>query len=374
MRKGRVSTMLAGLMVLSCTMATPAPRAARSGQPAAHEASGDLAGPGLLADSVPAAPRSQQWGIVDIGVDMRAQEALVDLGVGWVRVGLKLGEKGWTNKLAKIRQIAAELQRAGVGVWLTLFHRDPTNILENGTVGYAATQRGGFPPADPDRYQALVEKAVGRLARTLGRNGRDPGDWLIVQFGNEVNPRDFFPPDRAVRFWHGTGDQYLDMVVLGHEAVKRIDPNIGVALGGISSGSMEQVQQGVSAAVSWNDRLLAEGNTDWADVHLRHDLDQVGGKVGWVRRRWSGLLAATEIAGPDPRVVTWSEQAQADDLSPRMRTARRRGVDLAFWASLIENPNVAPIFRREGLIERDTWRRKPAFGKYQRLIARESEN
>ncbi len=190
MRNGRANTMLAGLMVLSCTMAAPAPRAARSGQPAAKEASGDLAGRGLRVGPVPTAPRSQQWGIVDIGVDMRAREALVDLGVGWARVGLKLGEKGWTNKLVMIRQIAAELQRSGVGVWLTLFHRDPANILENGTVGYAAAER--VPTRGPDRYQALVENAVGRLARTVGRNGRDPGDWLIVQFGNEVNPRDLF--------------------------------------------------------------------------------------------------------------------------------------------------------------------------------------
>ena len=154
MRNGRANTMWAGLMVLSCTMAAPAPRAARSGQPAAKEASGDLAGRGLRVGPVPTAPRSQQWGIVDIGVDMRAREALVDLGVGWARVGLKLGEKGWTNKLVMIRQIAAELQRSGVGVWLTLFH----------TPAFARTA----PEHIPERLKGALEPVLETIAMLTG--------------------------------------------------------------------------------------------------------------------------------------------------------------------------------------------------------------
>jgi len=54
-----------------------------------------------------------------------------------------------------------------------------------------------------------------------------------------------------------------------------------------------------------------------------------------------------------------------------MKTARRRGVDRLFWASLVENPAVSWIFQHKGLIERDTWRHKAAFDAYRDLIARE---
>lgn len=80
-------------------------------------------------------------------------------------------------------------------------------------------------------------------------------------------------------------------------------------------------------------------------------------------------LAATEVAGPDPRTDMYSASAQADDVVRRLRLALEHGVDRVFWAAPLENLDLEPAFRHEGLIERDSWRRKPAFDALRALIA-----
>lgn len=325
---------------------------------------------GLALAAVPAAadaPRSAVYGVFDVPSDRRSFAALDDLGVGWVRAQWRMGEPSAERRFERLRDNLGALVRGGIGLWLTVYHRDPENVREDGTVGFGRATRGGFPPADTRRYRKTLERAVAELASAVWAVGRTPGDWLVIQIGNEVVPRDVVPPDRPVRFWHGTGDEYLAMLALAYAAVKAVG-DIPVAAAGISSAALEATLEGRAAVADWNARLLADGRFDWADVHLRHAIADIPAKVRWVRRYWDGPLAATEVAGPDPRTEPYAEAAQATDLVRRLRAGVDSGVDRLFWASLAENPAVAPVHRREGLIERGTWRRKPAFDAYRRLI------
>ena len=319
----------------------------------------------------PATPRNDRFGVFDISADRRAITAVHELGVGWIRVQHRMGEARAQRRLNTLTRGIDRLVQMRVGLWLTIYHRDPGNVREAGTVGYAATRRGGFPPANIKRYQANVARVVSRLADAFRAHGVRPSDWLVVQFGNEVVPRDVAPPDRPMRFWHGTANQYLSMLAAGYAAVKRVEPGLQVASAGIPSMAMEMIRTGERRIAKWYDRQLREVRADWADVHLRHAISDVHGKIAWVRRRWRGPLAATEIAGPDPRTgAAYSDARQADDLRRRITTAVEAGVDRVFWASLVENPHVRAIHRKEGLIARDPWRRKPGFGVYRRLIDR----
>lgn len=313
-------------------------------------------------------PRTNLYGIFDVPADRRAFAAIDALGVGWVRQQWQMGDPRSARKLDVLVRSLPMLIGRGVGLWLTIYHRDRSNADERGTVGYARAGRGGFPPMDMSLYQARLEEAIRSLTGAIRGAGASPGGWLVIQINNEVVPRDIGGKDRASRFWHGTSDQYLAILSAAYEAVKRADPDVPVAVGGISSAAMELILNGEQRVAHWYDRLLREGRFDWADIHLRHRIDDIPAKVNWVRARWPGPLAATEVAGPDPRVAPYSESGQAQDLMARMAAARDAGVERLFWAGLAENPSVAQIYRKEGLIERSTWRRKLAFESYARLI------
>ena len=64
----------------------------------------------------------------------------------------------------------------------------------------------------------------------------------------------------------------------------------------------------------------------------------------------------------------YTGRGQAEGLGIRMETALQAGVDRVFWAGLVENDFSGPIHANEGLLAKDTWRRKPAFEAYRRLI------
>lgn len=242
-------------------------------------------------------PRSDRFGIFDVSSDRRTLDRL---GVGWVRVQWQMGDVKGGRRIDRFAAMAGILAERGIGLWLTVYHRDPTNILDAGTVGYANATRGGFPPRDGAVYQERLKRGVGRIADALLMAGRDPGRWLVVQIGNEVLPRDVYPPDRKVRFWHGTAEQYLWTLSLGYAAVKAVDPSIPVAAAGISSAALEAIGRDQRRIAAWNERLLTRGRFDWADVHLRHAIADIPAKMRWLRRFWSGPIAATEMAGPDP--------------------------------------------------------------------------
>lgn len=322
-----------------------------------------------VAASAQAEPRSSTFGVFDVPNDRRALGALDALAVGWVRQQIQLGDPEGTRRMRVFQRLVPTLIQREIGLWITFYHRDGENVVEQGTVGFRASKRGGFPFAAIGRYQRLVEQTVAELAQLVRRGGGDPAQYLVIQFGNEVVPRDLAPPDRPIRFWHGTGDEYLALLSAGYDAVKNVDPRIPVASAGISSAAMEQVLAGQARIENWYVRLLREGKADWADIHLRHQIDTITPKVAWLRQHWTGPIASTEVAGPDPRTDTYSESAQARDLPQRLSAALSAGVARVFWAGLAENPAVEPIYRHEGLIERGSFRRKPAFEAYRALIA-----
>ena len=52
-----------------------------------------------------------------------------------------------------------------------------------------------------------------------------------------------------------------------------------------------------------------------------------------------------------------------------MIIASNEGVDRIFWSHFVENPAVEEVFFQEGLIEYETWRRKPAYYAYRDYLA-----
>ncbi|MFQ5611246.1 MAG: sialidase family protein, partial [Anaerolineae bacterium] len=313
------------------------------------------------------------YGIFSFPADERSWQALDELGVSWVRLQYRLGEAP-PALIAEYGRVFRE----GYGLWLTLYPRDASNVLD--PVAFEQSTRGGFPPADADRYMALVTETLRPLVEEIRAAGQSPADWLVVQLGNEVLPSDV-APEKPIRFWHGTSDEYLHTLALTGAALDRLDPDILLAAGGISSEALNVIvayendpaqfagQPEARAVYEWNERLLAEGKFDWLDVHLYHKIADIPAKVAWVRARWSGPLAATEIGGPDPASgAVYSPELHVADLSTRIPAALAAGVDRVFWTTLVETPAFGQQYGPMALITAD-WQRKPAFETYRQMIA-----
>lgn len=313
-------------------------------------------------------PRCDAYGVFSFPVSDASLDALAGLGVGWARLQFRLGEVDSGNAA-----LFTQIFDRGRGLWLTLYHRDRTNISDK--TGFDRSERGAFPPVDPVRYRQLVRETVVILVEHLRRRGKEPAGWLVVQCCNEVLPSDVAPPTPR-RFWHGTSDEYLRTLRLTEEAVKSVDPDIPVALGGIASEAME-VLVSIAPATGWmrtvlerwNTRMLAAGASQWADIHLYHDVESIPGKVRWLRTRWSGRFAATEIGGPDPATgAIYTEALHARDLRLRVEAVRAAGIDRMFWTGLVETSSYPdPRFGPMALIS-IAGRRKPAFGEYKKII------
>lgn len=319
----------------------------------------------LEAPGLPASPDGgQRYGVMGVPADARSGPALRDLGVGWARFTIRLGEKNMD-----LRTIA----RQGVRLWVTLSHRDRTNIEERGTIGFAKSVRGGFAPADYAKYRRLIVSTLKPLADEFAKQGKNPGEWMIVQCENEVLPRDLNPPDQKQRFWHGTMDEYLATLLATYDAVKTVDPSIPVAMMGFSSEMLGEFisAKGRKQITAWGERLLSEGRYDWVDVHLYNRIDEMSAKVAWVKSRVAKPVAATEVGGPDPRAgEDYTEALHARQVSTRMKIALNAGASMAFWVLLRDTPGADERFRPMALIDLK-WRRKPAFEAYRRVIAGE---
>lgn len=269
-------------------------------------------------------PRTDVYAIFSIPPDERSWPALDSLGVGWVRLQNQMGQ---VNQQLAI-QFFSRVLTEGHGLWLTLHHRQRSNVAD--TLGFDASSRGSFPPADSVKYKELVRSNIQPLVDLLTSQGKDPGKWLVVQFANEVAPEDVLPPS-PTRFFHGTSDEYLETLALTYPAVKSVDPSIPVASGGISSLTLKTIVEAgpnpsdsLQKIIDWNERLLTDGMVDWADIHLYHAIEEIPAKVAWVRQRWHGPLAATEVGGPDERTgAQYSDSLHAAELPERIATVRR---------------------------------------------------
>ena len=315
-------------------------------------------------------PRTDVYAIFSIPPDERSWPALDSLGVGWVRLQNQMGQANQQQAIQFFSRVLTE----GNGLWLTLHHRERSNIAD--TVRFDDSSRGSFPPADSLKYKDLVRSNIQPLADLLTSQGKDPGKWLVVQFANEVVPDDVLERS-PTRFFHGTSDEYLETLAYTYRAVKSIDPAIPVAFGAISSLTLKIIVEAGSnpsdslqRVIDWNERLLTEAIVDWADIHLYHSIEKIPAKVAWVRQHWHGPLAATEVGGPDERTgVQYSDSLQAAKLPDRINTTLEAGVDRVFWAFLrdLDIPD-DPLAQTLGLIDRD-WQYKSAFPVYRDLIA-----
>lgn len=321
-------------------------------------------------DAPDAGPRTDTWALFSVPKDPRAVPFLDSLGVGWVRLQAQLGEPGATDAVPFFTEVLDN----GYGLWLTVHHRDRTNVAD--TLAFDASTRGSFPPVDSARYAALVEATVGPLVTFLRDRGRAPERWLVVQFGNEVLPSNV-APDQPIRFWHGSSGAYLRALAQTAAVVRRLDPAVPVAAGSLSSATLAELVAFEAAPVDslrplvdFADSLLTAGTFDWADVHLYHDVAAIPDKVGWVKARWGGPLAASEDGGPDERTgVVYSDSLQAAELAPRLQTTLAAGVDRVFWSFLVDRdlPDDR-LAQTLGLLDRD-WVPKPAYAVYRDLIA-----
>ncbi|RMF66047.1 MAG: T9SS C-terminal target domain-containing protein [Calditrichaeota bacterium] len=314
-------------------------------------------------------PRTDVYAIFSIPPDEQTWPILDSLGVGWVRLQNQMGESDFNRNI----EFFSRVLREGYGLWLTLQHRDRSNVAD--TALFDASSRGSFPPVDTSKYKDLVRQNVQPLVDSLKSQNKNPADWLVVQFSNEVMPSDVLPPSPK-RFFHGTSDEYLGMLALTYRAVKSVDNTIPVAFGAISSGQLEAILEfntnpndTLQKIVEWNDRLLREGKFDWADIHLYHKIESIPAKVAWVKERWDGPLAVTEDGGPDESTgVVYTEALQAQELPERINTTLAAGVDRVFWSFLrdldIPGDRLAQTL---GLLASD-YRFKPAFSAYRDVI------
>ncbi len=314
--------------------------------------------------------RHNDYGVFDIPVDNRVWPALDELGVGWIREQFRVGEADLDRAMVLYDRIFEE----GYGLVLTVHHRDGSNIANQQS--YLSSTRGSYPPQNPDKYKANIRFVVQRLTDALISHGRNPAESLMIQFSNEVLPIDLVP-DTPTRYWHGTSDEYIETLRLTFDAVKEIGqiPVINAGIASLMLDGVVAIDRGLlsdpdfEALYAFNERILREGQFDWVDVHLRHAIEDVQSKIDWVKERWSGKLIATEFAGPDVRTsATFTEALQAQELVQRMEIASSGGVDRILWSHLMENPAVEDIYFQEGLIEYQTWRKKPAFFAYKEYL------
>jgi hypothetical protein len=283
-----------------------------------------------------------------------------------VRFDLWIGHPAYE---AKMKPAITKAVSEGYAVWLTIMHRDRSNVADQAR--FDRSQRGGFPPQDPARYQELVRRTIHPLVESLRSQGKAPGEWFVVQIENEILPDDVMPTNPN-RFWQGSSKEFLNTLQLAYDAVKSVDPSIPVAVGGIASEGLEIVLRGPSPGARWIDRLLREGRFDVVDAHLYHAIESIPRKLAWVRARWNGPIAATEIGGPDERAgVQYSEAHHAEDLPRRFRAVREAGADLIFWLTMADAPTADRLGQTMGLTREDG-SRKSAYEAYRQLIQRDT--
>ncbi len=325
----------------------------------------------LLSQNSRPKTKTDVYSIFSVPADELSWPALDSLGIGWVRLQHQMGEVDPNRAFLFFSRVLEE----GYGLWLTLHHRERENIAE--VSEFDASERGSFPPADSVRYMNLVRSCVKPLLDLLVSQGKNPAEWLVIQFSNEVIPKDVLPPS-PIRFFHGTSDEYLSTLSYTRSAVKSLDADIPISIGGISSGTLEIILDFSTdpadslkrKIVDWNDRLLAEAQFDWVDIHLYHTIERIPDKVAWIRQRWSGPIASTECGGPDENTgVTYTEESQAQQLPDRINTALEAGVDRVFWAALRDRDIPGDrLAQTLGLLAID-WRFKEAYSVYRDLIA-----
>jgi hypothetical protein len=163
-------------------------------------------------------------------------------------------------------------------------------------------------------------------------------------------------PDRA-EFFSGTPADYAQMLRAAHDAIKAVDSQANVVLGGITG----------TYSTGWLDQVFATPGADaihafdTANLHERGGLDTLGGDVGTVRaffaaRGFTGPLWVTEHGYPADPAYQWDPayhsgaDAQSAYLSASVPSLVDAGASEVF---VTERDNLGGADASEGLLGGD---------------------
>lgn len=306
------------------------------------------------------------FGIAFAPRDERTIQEFVDLGAAFIRFNNRMGEDQPDSRMF-------DLIERGFGIWLTVSHRDRTNVAD--TAWFDQTTRGGFPFVVEQAYRSLFRRTIEPIRNKFIEVGKPPEVWFYVQIENEVTPTSYegeqITEDRIDSFWHGTGEEYKQMLLAAREMTRGM---VTQGHAGFSSSTMEGmlVVPPEDTFYRFNSSLLMEMQFDVSDVHLFHTIEKIEPKIRWIRQFYTGPLTASEVGGPDYRLegVEYTEELQAQELEQRLEMiiSPVLAINRAFWVYLRDMNNPGdPLSEHLGLMD-TTWRRKPAWDSYKFFI------
>ncbi len=341
---------------------------------------GPRAQPGRTEDR-PVAPHGDAFGVSSGLIGPNAPALLKELGVGWVRVNVNWlyvepepGKYNWEPLENYFNLLRKHLD--GVQVLVTI-----RAVREKSDwAGRGEAKKPTVPPRDRAKYAQFV--------RGVARRGT--GLVSAYQIENEMESEDW---------WTGTSDEYIELLRTAHDAIRRIDSRAYILPGGFTSGdsliaamvargdTWEQMarqlgtrkrptpeaRRSAARRIAFMEEVLAKAGpyVDAVDMHYYHEPDTIAMKVRWLRETmrkhgYERPIWLTEMGGPDITVRSFSEAAQVDEVSERVRLASESGVAKMFWLCLFEGKG-RERWKRMGLVRADGTP-KPVFHAYKAAI------
>ncbi|MBC8160544.1 MAG: hypothetical protein H7Z42_04920 [Roseiflexaceae bacterium] len=225
-----------------------------------------------------------------------------------------------------------------------------------------ATPFGGDAPQDVSFYAPDQQRFVEYTRAVVTRYGGYVDHWEVW---NE--------PDNQL-FWRPTPDPaaYARLLIETHAAIKQIDPQASVLLGGISPFDTRFLR-GVAEAGAWQSFDILAIHP-YVDPHSPEDgalLAAADGVRAMMERLGQKPLWATEVgwsSGPGDRDrVGVDEDTQANYLTRAMLLMWRAGIERSFWYALKDDPGNPYGLLALGSGRNDYSRPKPAYRAFQTL-------
>lgn len=287
-------------------------------------------------------------------------------GIGWLRMGIwyallkptvdspyRFEEAGYDAQIAGTRS-------AGLEILATLAFPPPWN----------STAPPDPPPGvDPTHFPP--------------RNLRAWADYVfqtVSRYKDKIHYWEVWNEPDLQGFWHGTPEQYAELLAVSYDAIKRADPQAKVLLGGIAMSETET--EPFLTGILSDPRYPAARYFDIMNVHSYSPKEIAKQKLEAVRRILARYGAAdkplwmTETGyssdpslQKDPRYQGPEGQAQwLRDMIPF--ALNELGAQKVFWFQLFDYPDDFTgdfQFRRHGLID-NRGNPKPAYFAYKELI------
>jgi hypothetical protein len=186
-------------------------------------------------------------------------------------------------------------------------------------------------PRDMDQFRTYVRAVVQRYG--FGDGGKRQIRYWEV--GNEPNNNDYYRSDPR---------QYLDLLMAAYEAVKAVDPDAKVILGGLGG-------VGLNDSNPFEEYIFENGASHYFDIfnfHAYGSTRYVGGDYNFVQTitlakelaetygfddkpMWLTETGSNSDSDGDFESDPSGEERQADDLRFRYSTALDHGIDKVFW-------------------------------------------